>query len=72
MTGVQTCALPISSEYGGALFLGVNGISIKAHGNSTAKGIKNALRVANKFAEDKFIERLTEVMKQDQGGSDEA
>ncbi len=61
-----------SSEYGGALFLGINGISIKAHGNSSAKGIKNALKVANKFAEDKFIDRLTEVMKQNQGGSDEA
>lgn len=61
-----------SSEYGGALFLGINGISIKAHGNSTARGIKNALKVANKFAEDKFIDRLTEVMKQNQGGSDEA
>ncbi|MGL6066952.1 MAG: phosphate acyltransferase PlsX [Cetobacterium sp.] len=61
-----------SSEYGGALFLGINGISIKAHGNSTAKGIKNALKVANKFAEDKFIDRLTEVMKETEGGNDEA
>ncbi|MGL4910650.1 MAG: phosphate acyltransferase PlsX [Cetobacterium sp.] len=61
-----------SSEYGGALFLGINGISIKAHGNSTAKGIKNALKVANKFAEDKFIERLTEVMKEAEGGNNEA
>ncbi|MGL5087927.1 MAG: phosphate acyltransferase PlsX [Cetobacterium sp.] len=61
-----------SSEYGGALFLGINGISIKAHGNSTAKGIKNALKVANKFAEDKFIDRLTEVMKQTEGGKNEA
>ncbi|WP_418964812.1 phosphate acyltransferase PlsX [Cetobacterium sp.] len=62
-----------SSEYGGALFLGINGISIKAHGNSSARGIKNALKVANKFAEDKFIDRLTEVMRQhNQGGSDEA
>ncbi|MGL5917660.1 MAG: phosphate acyltransferase PlsX, partial [Cetobacterium sp.] len=61
-----------SSEYGGALFLGINGISIKAHGNSRAKGIKNALKVANKFAEDKFIERLTEVMKEAEGGNNEA
>lgn len=61
-----------SSEYGGALFLGINGISIKAHGNSSARGIKNALKVANKFAEDKFIDRLTEVMKHNQGGNNEA
>lgn len=60
-----------SSEYGGALFLGVNGISVKAHGNSSAKGIKNALKVANKFAEDRFVEKLTALMKQEEGGNDE-
>lgn len=52
-----------SSEYGGALFLGINGISIKAHGNSTANGVKNAIKVANKFAEDKFIDKLTKAME---------
>lgn len=51
-----------SSEYGGALFLGLNGISIKAHGNSDAKGIKNAIKVAKKFVENKFIEKLREVI----------
>lgn len=60
-----------SSEYGGALFLGVNGISVKAHGNSNAKGIKNAIKVANKFAEDKFIEKLTTLMKYEQGGNND-
>lgn len=60
-----------SSEYGGALFLGVNGISVKAHGNSSAKGIKNALKVANKFAEDRFVEKLTTLMKQEEGGNNE-
>ncbi|GLI56008.1 phosphate acyltransferase [Propionigenium maris DSM 9537] len=40
-----------SSEYGGALFLGLNGISIKAHGNSDSKAFKNAIQVAEKFAE---------------------
>lgn len=60
-----------SSEYGGALFLGINGISIKAHGNSNSKGIKNALKVANRFAKDRFIERLTQTMKQNEGGKDE-
>lgn len=52
-----------SSEYGGALFMGLNGISIKAHGNSDSKAIKNAILVANKFAENKFIESLTRVIK---------
>jgi glycerol-3-phosphate acyltransferase PlsX len=33
-------------EYGGVPLLGVNGISIICHGNSSAKAIKNALKVA--------------------------
>jgi glycerol-3-phosphate acyltransferase PlsX len=33
-------------EYGGALLLGVNGTCIIAHGASSAKAIKNAIRVA--------------------------
>ncbi|MDP0493385.1 MAG: phosphate acyltransferase PlsX [Fusobacterium sp. JB021] len=47
-----------SSEYGGALFLGLNGISIKAHGNSDYIGIKNAIIVADSFANNKFLEKL--------------
>ena len=35
-----------TEEYGGMPLLGVNGICIKAHGNSTPKAIKNAIRVA--------------------------
>lgn len=33
-----------SSEYGGAIFLGLNHISVKAHGGSDAKAIKNAIK----------------------------
>ena len=51
-----------SSEYGGAIFLGLNGISIKAHGNSDAIAIKNAIKVANKFAQMKFIDELKKVV----------
>lgn len=47
-----------SSEYGGAIFLGLNGISIKAHGGSNALGIKNAIRVANLFASRNFVQEL--------------
>ncbi len=35
-----------ADEYGGSPLLGVNGICIKAHGNSSPKAIKNAIRVA--------------------------
>lgn len=47
-----------SSEYGGAIFLGLNGISLKAHGNSDANGIKNAIKAAEKFVNMRFIEEL--------------
>ncbi|MBI5143299.1 MAG: phosphate acyltransferase PlsX [Nitrospirae bacterium] len=38
------------AEYGGAPLLGINGVSIISHGRSTAKAIKNALRVADDSA----------------------
>lgn len=54
-----------ASAYGGAIFLGLNGISIKAHGNSDARAIKNALRVAHKFAETDFVEKLKQVVQEE-------
>ncbi|NOX90132.1 MAG: phosphate acyltransferase PlsX [Calditrichaeota bacterium] len=36
-------------EYGGVPLLGVNGISVICHGNSSAKAIKNALKVAKQM-----------------------
>ena len=52
-----------ASEYGGAIFLGLNELSIKAHGNSDDRAIKNALKVAGKFIESKFIEELRKIME---------
>jgi len=52
-----------SSEYGGALFLGLEGISIKSHGGSDAKAIKNGIKTAHYFAENDFIENLKKIMK---------
>jgi glycerol-3-phosphate acyltransferase PlsX len=43
-------------EYGGAPLLGINGTCIISHGRSTAKAIKNAIRVASDFAENKVYE----------------
>lgn len=51
-----------SSEYGGAIFLGLNGISIKAHGNSDAVAIKNAIKVAEKFAKLNFVEEMKKLI----------
>jgi phosphate acyltransferase len=38
-------------EYGGAVLLGINGICIKAHGASSPKAVKNAIRMATEFVE---------------------
>jgi glycerol-3-phosphate acyltransferase PlsX len=54
-----------STEYGGALFLGLNGISIKAHGNSDSKAIKNAIKVAYKFGKSNFLEELKNTMNEE-------
>ena len=39
------------AEFGGAPLLGVNGVTMICHGRSSAKAIKNALRVARQTAE---------------------
>ncbi len=46
------------AEYGGAPLLGINGISIIGHGRSSAKAIKNAVRVAKTLAEKQVNERI--------------
>lgn len=45
-------------EYGGAAFLGVNGICIKAHGSSDAKAFKNAIKQAKTFYENNVVDKL--------------
>lgn len=45
-------------EVGGAPFLGVNGICIKAHGSSDAKAFKNAIKQTRIFHEKKIIEKI--------------
>ncbi|MDD7391486.1 phosphate acyltransferase PlsX [Fusobacterium gastrosuis] len=52
-----------ASEYGGAIFLGLNGLSIKAHGSSDYRAVKNALKVAAKFIDANFIEELRKTME---------
>ena len=49
-------------EHGGAPLLGVNGIVIVAHGRSTARAIRNALRVASQAAEAGLHQALTETI----------
>ena len=50
-------------EYGGAPLLGINGTCIISHGRSTAKAIKNAIRVASDFAENKVYEIISSAIE---------
>lgn len=51
------------TEHGGAAFLGVNGVVIKAHGSSDAKAIKNAVRQAKNFIENDIVEQIKNNIK---------
>jgi glycerol-3-phosphate acyltransferase PlsX len=48
------------TEYGGAPLLGVGGMCIISHGRSTAKAIKNAIRVAAECVDNRVIEHIRE------------
>jgi glycerol-3-phosphate acyltransferase PlsX len=48
------------SEYGGAPLLGVKGGCIVCHGRSNAKAIKNAIRVARGFAQNRIDQKIQE------------
>lgn len=46
------------TEYGGAPLLGVDGVTIVAHGRSDAKAISNAIRVARQAVDQQLIEAI--------------
>lgn len=48
------------SEYGGAMFLGIDGVLIKCHGSSDSKAIANGIKAACKFAKADVSEKLKE------------
>jgi phosphate acyltransferase len=48
---------------GGAILLGVRGIVVIAHGGSTAEGIANAVRVAQRAADEHVIERTASALE---------
>jgi glycerol-3-phosphate acyltransferase PlsX len=52
-------------EYGGAPLLGINGACIISHGRSTAKAIKNALRVASDYARKRVFEEISTDIEND-------
>ncbi|NBV83754.1 phosphate acyltransferase PlsX [bacterium] len=50
------------SEYGGAPLLGLNGVSVIAHGRSDANAIKNAIRQARDAVDTRLVENMTKAM----------
>jgi glycerol-3-phosphate acyltransferase PlsX len=52
-------------EYGGAPLLGIKGSCIISHGRSTAKAIRNALRVAADFAQNRVYEVISSAIEKD-------
>ena len=48
--------------FGGMLLLGVNGISVIAHGRSSAYAMKNAVRVAKEAVETGLNKKITELI----------
>jgi phosphate acyltransferase len=56
--------------YGGAHMLGVRGISVIAHGNSSARAIRNAVRVAALGAEHDVVGRMAQRLGHAAPGSD--
>ena len=50
-------------EYGGAPFLGVDGICIKAHGSSDGKAFKNAIRQSKEFYDSKVLDKIKEELE---------
>ena len=59
------------AEYGGAPLLGVDGVVIIAHGSSSSKAIKNAVKVAARFVDidldARIVDRVREVVAADAG-----
>lgn len=51
------------AEYGGAPLLGVNGVVIIAHGSSSPKAIKNAIKVAARFVDTGLGGKIVEKLK---------
>jgi len=47
------------AEYGGAPLLGVNGVVVIAHGRSSAKAIKNAVRIAAQAYGEGLVEAIS-------------
>jgi glycerol-3-phosphate acyltransferase PlsX len=50
------------AEYGGAPLLGVGGLTIVAHGRSSARAVENGIVMAARLARERVVERLAEAL----------
>ena len=50
-------------EYGGAPLLGINGVGIVCHGGSSAKAIKNAIKLATRYVNNRVLEKMVVHLK---------
>lgn len=52
-----------ASEYGGAPLLGLNGLVVKTHGNSTAKEVANSIIQCVTFKEQRINDKIKEIIQ---------
>ncbi len=48
---------------GGAVLLGLRGVAVVAHGSSSAEGIANAVRLADRAVRERAVERTAEAWR---------
>jgi glycerol-3-phosphate acyltransferase PlsX len=48
------------NNHNGAVFLGLNGLVVKSHGNATAKGVANAIRVTARMVREDLTRKIIE------------
>ena len=48
------------NNHNGAVFLGLNGLVVKSHGNATDKGVANAIRVAARMVREDLTRKIVE------------
>jgi glycerol-3-phosphate acyltransferase PlsX len=51
--------------YGGAVLLGVRGMAVICHGNSSGRGIANAVRVAARGARERLVDHFAAALAQE-------
>ena len=46
-------------RYGGAPLLGINGVAVICHGDSSPRAIKNAIKLASDYAQSRLVEKMS-------------